>query len=114
MRKPMIATGISAIAIFTAGLVAGQVGTPTLSFAASGSAVGTHAEPTPPSNSSPAFKGLDISQRMSAKSMKVAAHALAAKYFDSVASILTAVTATPTGDPRVVGVAARGPPDRIR
>jgi hypothetical protein len=109
MRRPVIATSLSAIAIFTAGVVAGQLGGLPLSFAASKPGVGATAGFAPGGNGSLTTYRSALDRTGSEKSMKAGAQAVSGGSLRSGKSTPAATAMMVGRDPRVVPGGPRGP-----
>jgi hypothetical protein len=109
MRTPVIATSLSAIAIFTAGVVAGQLGGLPLSFAASKPGIGATAGFAPGGTGSLTTYRSALDRSGSAKSMRDGAQGISGGSRRSGNSTLTATSMMVAGDPRVVAGGPRGP-----
>ena len=95
MRRPVIATSFSAIALFTAGVVAGQLGGLPLSSAANTPGVGANAGVAPVANGSVTTNHKAFNEPSSAKATKVGAHATAGRSLSSSPTALTSTSRTP-------------------
>ena len=109
MRTPVIATSLSAIAIFTAGVVAGQLGGLPLSFAAGKPGIGATAGFAPGGNGSLTTYRSALNRSRSTKSMTAGAQAISGGSLRFGKRTLTATSMMVGRDPRVVPGGPRGP-----
>lgn len=109
MRTPVIATSLSAIAIFTAGVVAGQLGGVPLSFAAGKPGVGATAGFAPGGIGTLTTYRSRLARSSIAKSMTAGARAISGGSLTSGRSTPAATSMMMARDPRVVPGGPRGP-----
>ena len=109
MRKPVIATSLSAIGIFMAGLVAGQLGSLPLGFAASKPGVGANAGVAPGANANVTTYRNALNQSSIAKSAKAGARPISSGNLSSSEITLPATNTMSGRDPRLFPGGPRGP-----
>jgi hypothetical protein len=112
MQKPVIATSLSAIAIFAAGLVAGQLGAIPVSFAANTPGVGAFAGSATVANGFLTTPRYALDHRSSARFVGPVVHAISGSCFTCSKRGLSTTSTVPVHDPRVVPGGPRGPTDQ--
>lgn len=113
MRKPLVATSVSAIAMFAVGVVAGQMGRLPLTFAANRAAVGVNAGPSSGGAGITAQNRRAFSQSNGIKTTNLGTHTTAQGNLGFFTSCVKAMTTMAAGDMSLAISEPRGPPHEI-
>ena len=113
MRRPLVATSVSAIAMFAVGVVAGQMGRLPLTFAANRAAVGVNTSRSSGGGGITTTNRRAFGQSKGTRTTNLGTHTTAQGNRGFFTSGLKAMTTTAAGDTRLAVSEPRGPPHEI-